>query len=466
MMRTWMRSLRWRLLSVTLVAVSLSLLGAGFLLSNLFRTHVTVQFEGQLKRRLDQLTAVLEPDTAERPRLKAAMGDPRWDAPYSGLYWQIEALEGAHVATGRVVLRSRSLWDDALGLPQEPLPAGELRRHLIAGPNGQALLAFERRVWFVPPEAEQAQRVPGQGWRLVVAGDRAELEAAVAGFAQQLALFLAVLGVALLAVVWAQVTLGLRPLRKLQTAVQAVRQGQVPRLSGDFPAEIDPLVQDFNQVLDQNQQVVKRARQMAGNLAHAIKTPLAVINSLAAQQEPIQEQVRTIRHQVDWHLGRARAAGAGVAGLRTEVAPVLSGLARVMRRVHAQRPGGRSALTVEVAPMVDALQFAGESQDLQEMAGNLLDNACKWAHSRVLLSARLEQGCLHIVVEDDGPGLSETERDQVFGRGVRADERVPGTGLGLDITRELAGLYHGEVKLGVARLGGLQAELLLPAPAA
>ena len=463
MMRTRMRSLRWRLLSVTLVAVSLSLLGAGFLLSNLFRTHVTVQFEGQLKRRLDQLTAVLEPDTAERPRLKAAMGDPRWDAPYSGLYWQIEALEGAHAATGRVVLRSRSLWDDALSLPQEPLPAGELRRHLIAGPNGQALMAFERRVWFVPPEAERAPHRPGLGWRLVVAGDRAELEAAVAGFAQQLGLFLAVLGAALLAVVWAQVTLGLRPLRKLQTAVQAVRQGQVQRLSGDFPAEIDPLVQDFNQVLDQNDQGVKRARQMAGNLAHAIKTPLAVISSLAGQQEQVQEQIGTIRHQVDWHLGRARAAGAGVAGLRTEVGPVLQGLARVMRRVHAQRS---AALTVEVPPMADALQFAGESQDLQEMVGNLLDNACKWAHSRVLLSARLEQGRLHIVVEDDGPGLAAAEREQVFERGVRADERVPGTGLGLDITRELAALYHGEVSLGVASLGGLRAELLLPAPSA
>lgn len=464
-MRTWMRSLRWRLLCVTLVAVSLGLLVAGLLLSNLFRTHVTAQFEGQLKRRLDQLAAVLEPDTAERPRLKAAMGDPRWDAPYSGLYWQIEALEGAHAATGRVVLRSRSLWDDALSLPQEPLPAGELRRHLITGPSGQALMAFERRVWFVPPEADPAQHRPGQGWRLVVAGDRAELEAAVAGFAQQLGLFLAVLGAALLAVVWAQVTLGLRPLRKLQTAVQAVRQGQVQRLSGDFPAEIDPLVQDFNQVLDQNEQVVRRARQMAGNLAHAIKTPLAVISSLAAQQEQVQEQVATIRHQVDWHLGRARAAGAGVAGLRTEVGPVLQGLARVMRRVHAQRPD-QPALNVELSPVAEGLLFAGESQDLQEMVGNLLDNACKWAHSRVLLSARIEQGRLLIVVEDDGPGLSEAERGQVFGRGVRADERVPGTGLGLDITRELAALYHGEVQLGVARLGGLKAELLLPTPAA
>ena len=217
---------------------------------------------------------------------------------------------------------------------------------------------------------------------------------------------------------------------------------------------IDTPLQPFEPAID-------IVRQDLGSLGHA-GSDLDEFQWAAFQRQRTAKRLLAI----GGHLGRARAAGAGVAGLRTEVAPVLSGLARVMRRVHAQRPGGRSALNVEVAPMADALQFAGESQDLQEMVGNLLDNACKWAHSRVLLSARLEQGRLHIVVEDDGPGLSETERDQVFGRGVRADERVPGTGLGLDITRELAGLYHGEVKLGVARLGGLQAELLLPAPAA
>lgn len=468
-MKAWARSLRWRLLGLTLVAVALALLGAGLLISSLFRTHVTAQFDTQLLRQLDQLTAALEPDAHQRPQLKMPLSDPRWHTPYSGLYWQIEALApaGAAPSPARPLLRSRSLWDSELALPADELGRGELHHHQIPGPDGQGLLALERRVQFVTADQGAAQAAPG--WRLTVAADMAELESAVASFSRQLALSLSVLGLALLLAAWAQVSLGLLPLRKLQTAVLSIRQGREQRLRGAFPAEVDPLVQDFNHVLDQNEQVVKRARQMAGNLAHAIKTPLAVLGNLAedatsdrrAWASQLQEQVASIRHQVDWHLGRARASGAGIAGLRTEVEPVVEGLVRVMRKVHAQREG-RPELVITVVPLPPGLQFAGESQDLQEMVGNLLDNACKWAHSRVQLSASHAEGRLRIRIEDDGPGLSEAERSSVFERGVRADERTPGTGLGLDIARELAGLYQGEVRLGVSGLGGLQAELTLP----
>lgn len=468
-MRAWARSLRWRLLGLTLVAVSVALLGAGFLLASLFRTHVTAQFEIQLLRQLDQLTAALEPDAQQRPQLKTPLSDPRWHTPYSGLYWQIEALDpaGATLAPARPVLRSRSLWDTELLLPPDELGRGDLHRHRIPGPDGQGLLALERRVQFIGADQGAAHAAPG--WRLTVAADMAELDKAVASFSRQLALSLAVLCIALLAAAWAQVTLGLLPLRKLQAAVLSIRHGRAQRLSGAFPAEVDPLVQDFNHVLDQNEQVVQRARQMAGNLAHAIKTPLAVMSNLAEDQTSdrrawagqLQEQVASIRHQVDWHLGRSRAAGAGIAGLRTEVAPVVEGLVRVMRKVHAHRDG-RPELVITVAPLPAGLQFAGEAQDLQEMAGNLLDNACKWARSRVQLALGHVDGRLHIIIEDDGPGLSEAERSQVFERGVRADERTPGTGLGLDIVRELAGLYQGDIRLGASALGGLQAELTLP----
>lgn len=468
-MKAWARSLRWRLLGLTLLAVALALLGAGLLISSLFRTHVTAQFDTQLLRQLDQLTAALEPDAQQRPQLKMPLSDPRWHTPYSGLYWQIEALApaGAAPSPARPLLRSRSLWDSELALPPDDLGRGELHHHQIPGPDGQGLLALERRVQFVNADQGAAQAAPG--WRLTVAADMAELESAVASFSRQLALSLTVLGLALLLAAWAQVSLGLLPLRKLQTAVLSIRQGREQRLRGAFPAEVDPLVQDFNHVLDQNEQVVKRARQMAGNLAHAIKTPLAVLGHLAEDPSPerrawagqLQEQVASIRHQVDWHLGRARAAGAGIAGMRTDVAPVVDGLVRVMRKVHAQREG-RPELVITLAPLPENLQFAGESQDLQEMVGNLLDNACKWARSRVLLAASHADGQLRIRIEDDGPGLSEAERSRVFERGVRADERTPGTGLGLDIARELAGLYQGEVRLGVAGLGGLQAELALP----
>ncbi|GAB3192443.1 ATP-binding protein [Hydrogenophaga aquatica] len=464
-MMGWLRHLRWRLLAATCVAITLALLVTGFFLAGLFRQHVTRQFDAQLLHQLDQLTAAFEQDAQGQPTLKTPLSDPRWQAPYSGLYWQIEPVNNPAAA----LLRSRSLWDAALQVPPDQPGHGEVHRHLSSGPGGQPVRVLERTVHFQNPALPAGGQVPA--WRMLVAAHTGELEAAVDSFTGQLALYLAVLGAALLAAAWAQVSLGLMPLRQLQASAQAVRRGDAQRLQGNFPAEVDPLVQDFNRVLEQNQQVVQRARQMAGNLAHAIKTPLAVLSSLAqecksaepaVQARKLQEQVDTIRQQVDWHLGRARAASAGVPGLRTPVLPVLEGLARVMSKVHALRED-RRAPAIQLVCADAALAFAGEAQDLQEMTGNLLDNACKWARSQVRVEAVLAEGRLAITIDDDGPGLDQAQRDAVFQRGFRADERVPGSGLGLDIAREVARLYQGELTLGTSPLGGLRAVLALPA---
>jgi signal transduction histidine kinase len=303
----------------------------------------------------------------------------------------------------------------------------------------------------------------------VVAADESALDAAVADFSGQLVLFLSILAAALLLAAWLQVSLGLRPLRTLQDSLKAVREGRAQRLQGAYPSEVEPLAQGFNRVLDQNEQVVARARQLAGNLAHAIKTPLAVIANLADDERmertvlarQLREQVGQVRQQVDWHLHRARSGRAGLPGLQAAVQPVIEGLARVMRKVHAHESGPE--LGLEVLPIAPALYFAGEEQDLQEMVGNLLDNACKWARSRVRVQATAKQGTLVIVIDDDGPGLSAAQRQRVFERGVRADERQPGSGLGLAIVRETAGLYQGSVALQPSELGGLRAELRLGA---
>lgn len=463
-MLAWLRHLRWRLLAATCVAITVALLLTGFFLAGLFRQHVTSQFDAQLLHQLDQLTASFEQDAQGQPSLKTPLSDPRWQAPYSGLYWQIEPVNNP-----TALLRSRSLWDAALQVPPDQPDDGDVHRHLSSGPGGQPVRVLERTVHFQNPGPAAGSQPPA--WRMLVAANTSDLEAAVDSFTGQLALYLAVLGVALLAAAWAQVSLGLIPLRQLQASAQAVRRGDAQRLQGNFPAEVDPLVQDFNRVLEQNQQVVQRARQMAGNLAHAIKTPLAVLSGLAQEREntepaalgrKLQEQVDTIRQQVDWHLGRARAASAGVPGLRTPVLPVLEGLARVMGKVHALRED-RPAPTIQLVCPDAALAFAGEAQDLQEMTGNLLDNACKWARSQVRVEAALAEGRLAITIDDNGPGLDQTQRDAVFQRGFRADERVPGSGLGLDIAREVARLYQGELALSASSLGGLRAVLTLPA---
>jgi signal transduction histidine kinase len=486
-MRLATRSLRWRLLGATLLTVTAAMLVAGWSLAGLFREYAETQFEAQLRLQLDQLTAAFEPGPEQRPQLQAPLSDPRWSRPYSGLYWQIERLDPAtgRTAEAQEPARSRSLWDFRLELPA--VAGAEAVHRQIVGPDGQSLRALERRVRIAPaiatdtqqapaaapaPPARQARdtpATPASEWRLVVAADDAALQSAVARFTGLLVLFLAILGAALLAAALAQVHLGLKPLRNLQSAIADLRSGRAQRLAGSFPAEVEPLADDLNRVLDENRRVVERARQLAGNLAHAIKTPLAVLGGLAEDQRidratlsrQLVEQVASIRGQVDWQLKRARQSSAGLPGQRTEVAPIVAGLVRVMRKVHAHREN-RPELEIALAPVAPALRFAGESQDLHEMIGNLLDNACKWAHRQVRVSAAAVDGRLHITIDDDGPGLTEAQRAEVFQRGVRADERTPGTGLGLAIARETAELYGGRIALGASALRGLHAELDLP----
>ncbi|MDF1486444.1 sensor histidine kinase [Ramlibacter sp. H39-3-26] len=465
----WVSSLRFRLLAATLVGIVLALLLAGFALADLFRDHVTRQFQASLAQQLDQLTARLEFGAAGEPVLDGrTLSDPRWQKPYSGLYWQIDGI-------GRSgVLRSRSLWDTTLQLQTDALAHGGLHVHRGTGPLGVPVLMLERSV--------QSSDDPQTVWRLIVAADTQALEEAVGGFAGVLAASLAVLLALLVLAALAQVGVGLSPLRALQRSLAAVREGREQRLEGNFPAEVQPLIDDFNSVLERNAEVAARARTHAGNLAHAIKTPLAVLGQAAGQalkQAPVpldaaaapvgalarlvQEQVDVARRQVDWHLARARAAAAlRMPGLRTPLAPVVAGLIRVMRRVHAGR-----GLTIASEELPGTWAFSGEEQDLQEMLGNILDNACKWARTTVKVSAALVPSPLPprlcVCIEDDGPGIEASRRAAVMARGVRIDESVPGSGLGLAIVAELVQIYGGDIELQTSALGGVRVQIHLPA---
>lgn len=465
-MSLWRRatSLRLRLLAATLVALALALLLAGVLLSGLFRDHVMRQFEATLTQQLDQVTARLEFDAAGQPLIDPqALSDPRWQKPYSGLYWQLDRTTADGLS--RVgVLRSRSLWDTNLPLLADELADGAVHVHQGKGPLDTPLLMLERKVSI----AEQ----PDARWRIVVAADMQEVTAAVASFNGVMAASLAVLLVLLVLAALAQVAVGLSPLRAMQRALADVHEGRTQRLQGRFPSEVQPLIDDFNDVLDRNTEVVARARTQAGNLAHALKTPLSVLDQAAAGKLAVQgselarlvkEQVGLSRRHIDWHLARARvAATQGLPGQRTALAPVLAGLVRVMERVHAKR-GVAITMQADGPPLF----FAGEEQDLQEMLGNLLDNACKWARSTVTIAARPLAGAvplqLQVHIEDDGPGIDAAHLAVVGARGVRLDESVPGTGLGLAIVQDLAGLYGGELTLQAASGGGLHATLCLPA---
>ena len=448
-------SLRIRLLAGTLVWIVISILVAGWGLGQLFHQHVEAQFDVELKNHLDQLTAQLILDEQNQAQVRLLPSDPRLNKPLSGLYWQIDRIPAADEQPVKAVLRSRSLWDETLTVPADTPADGEIHQHRIEGPQGVALRVVERTV-----------TIDTHSLRLMTAANESLMTVPVEDFKGHLWMALGILGMGLTLAALMQVFVGLAPLRSMQNALGRVRHGDARNMEGTFPNEIMPLVNEFNTVLAQNAEVVERARTQAGNLAHALKTPLSVLANAANAPEKrdddlarlVASQVDTVRKQVDYHLSRAQAAASvQVPGMRTAVEPVIRGLVRVMQRVYADRNLEFAVVSADVT-----LVFRGEEQDLQEMLGNLIDNASKWANSRIEIQARAEQERLTISVDDDGKGIVPDKRDTVLQRGVRVDQQVSGSGLGLAIVDDLARMYGGQLTLADSPLGGLRASLSLP----
>ena len=433
------------------------LVAGGLILSSLFRTSVEDNFDGRLVALLESLVATTETSPESGLVLTRPLAEPRFDQAYSGWYWQIEGADGA-------ILRSRSLFDQAL--PQGPTggptgaPAdGPPGRYAGNGPDGQRLRIVARAI--VLPGAPAPARFH-------VGADTADVERQIRRFNRTLVWSLGLLGLGLVSAVMIQVRFGLQPLRRVGRDLAAIRQGRARRLEGVYPAEVAPLASELNGLIEHNAAVVERARTHVGNLAHALKTPLSVLANEAhgdgggggALAATVAKQTDQMRRLVDHHLTRARtAATGGVLGARTEVAPVVADVARAVTRIHAGR-------AVDIAcDCPPDLAFAGEAQDLEEMVGNLLDNAAKWARAQVRLTARRDGGGLVVAIEDDGPGLDAAQIEAALRRGTRLDEQVPGSGLGLAIVHDIAELYGGSLALEPATLNGLRATLRLPAAA-
>jgi signal transduction histidine kinase len=305
-------------------------------------------------------------------------------------------------------------------------------------------------------------------YTFLVAGDMSAVDRQTREFNTTLFWSFLVLGLGLIGAILVQVRIGLQPLRKVSEALARIRDGQARRLVGHFPTEIAPLAGELNSLIQHSEEVVGRARTHVSNLAHFLKTPLSVLAAEADAHEKdaaaaplaemVKRQVFAMRRQVDHYLSRARAAGSlDVLGNRTQVSAVMDDLSRVIARIHMVR-----GIHIE-SDCADDVFFRGERQDLEEMLGNLIDNGCKWAASRVRVACAQTPGRLVLTVEDDGPGLSAEQRTQVGARGERLDESVPGSGLGLAIVRDISKLYGGFFTLDASPLGGLLARLELPA---
>jgi len=431
------------------------LVTTGVVLSSLYRQTVERAFDRRLGVYLRTIVADIAAPEEPGGKFPQSLGEPLFELPLSGWYWQVTRLDpGKHD-----VRSSRSLWDGGLphledrGVPANPDGS---REGYVPGPEDQRLRLVERNI-----------DLGDEGHYLVaVAGDAAEITEETRGFDQALVITFSILAMVLLITTMFQVRFGLAPLKRITGSLAAIRAGTAERLAEDFPDEIAPLARETNALIEANKEIVERARTHVGNLAHALKTPISVMVNEAATRggdsfaEKVREQANIMRDQVARHLERARlAARLTVVSSITDVAPVVTALARTMEKIHHDR-----GIAIEVDADADA-RFRGERPDLEEMIGNLVDNACKWATSRVAVEVLREKSgqVLRIAVDDDGRGLSRSEREQVSHRGQRLDESKPGSGLGLSIVVELAHLYGGKLELGAAPIGGLRAELTLPA---
>ena len=445
-------SLRLRLVGGAIICIGLALGAVGVVLSSLFADHTYRVVQDQLRHELDAMTAALDWSDDGRLVMTRHLADPRFEKAYSGRYWQV-------VADGQATLASRSLWDVLLVLSPEAgqaAPPGDTTdvSRLVAGPGSEPLVALGRTIRL------EERDVP---ITLLVTAPQKDWREQTANFDRLLATALLVTGVALLLASLAQVAYGLLPLRRLGNAVALLRADRRHRLAGTWPLEVRPLVDEIEALLDSDVAMLDRARRQAGDLAHAIKTPLSVLANEAQMrpQDPFASEVavhaETIRQQLERQLARARAAGRAVEGVpgRIDVIGVAEGLVRAMNTLYQDR-------RLDIRCHGEG-QFSGDAQDLAEMLGNLLDNACKWADACVVLAARREDRFVRVAIEDDGPGIRDGQDSPRPEGPLPLDEDRHGSGLGLSIVEDIAALYGGSVRYDKSTLGGLRVELRLPA---
>lgn len=442
--------------SAALWTTAILLIG-GLTLSSYYIRSVERGFDQRLHVYLKTLVGGLADGTIRRGD-QGSFGEPRFELPLSGWYWQITRID----RDPPEATTSKSLFEEQLPrLSQADSPEALVgtREGYAAGPEGRRLRIVERIVDL------------GQDGRYLISIGAAsgEIDKDVANFNFALLVCFVLLGLGLVITTGFQVKFGLKPLARIRAQLIEIRNGDRARLDGAFPREIAPLAGELNALIDSNRQIVERARTHVGNLAHGLKTPLSVIaNEANAGDGPFAEKVREqavlMRRQIDHHLERARlSAGIAFAGEAAELKPVVESLARAIEKIHRDR-------SIDVEVSIDApIRVRCEKQDLEEMVGNLVDNAFKWARSHVSVSAEQTSdggkspSFARLVVEDDGPGLTDEQYGAVMGRGRRLDETKPGSGLGLAIVSELTAMYGGSIELRRSDLGGLRCELRLPA---
>jgi signal transduction histidine kinase len=450
------RRMSFRVVALSTLLVALALLVVTFIIVDLYRNAIERRFDTLLSAHLFSLVAGANVTADNRLVGVPQIGDQRYQKPDTGWVWEV--LPASSTVTGR--LASTFLTEPIIAptIEKVPFDASFQRFYVVETAQYQNLRVLETEVQL---GAENAIA------RFRVAGNLAEVEDETRGFLRQTVAFLSIAGLLMIAINAAAIVLGLRPLDRAREQLGKVRAGEADSFVGSFPPEIEPLANEINALIENNKRIVDRARVQVGDLAHALKTPLAVIiNEAGATKTPafktIGEQANIMRHQIEHYLQRARiAAQTGTIAYRTDTRPILEKMVRVFKKLNPDKK-------FELVLPKDDLWFAGEAQDFEEIIGNLLENAAKWSQTTVRLTlqirmiAQSNQRLVIVSVEDDGPGIPAEQRTVALTRGKKLDETKAGTGLGLSIVSELVREYRGQLDLSDGTKGGLKVTVALP----
>jgi signal transduction histidine kinase len=440
------KSLTKRIITLSIFWIVITLLVTAILLGRFYRQHIEEHYDAHVFTHVEELVASVETGPDGTLMLPRKPTDPRFHRQDSGWYWVI-------LNNDTPLMKSTSLGSENLDLSEMILDENHIVQ-TVFGPGRQKLRAHVVNVSY-PHE-------PGS-LTFVATVPEMQIKDDVREFYEHIVTSFLVLGIGLSAAVVMQVTIALKPLKAIRNAISDIRASKTERLPRDFPSDVQPLVDELNNLLDHNETLLKRARNQLGDLAHAVKNPLSVIrnearNMSGKQGQLILDQSHAMASSIDHCLSRARIYGKQDAiGYRTSVRSVIDDLSFAVEHIYKDR-----GIRIDLQGLEDKW-FRGEAQDLEEMAGNLIDNAFKWAKSVVVVTCRGDLDRLLLVIEDDGPGIADEELKTITRRGRKLDERTPGHGHGLGIAEDIANLYGGNLKLGRSELGGLRAELDLPA---
>lgn len=440
------KSLTKRIITLSIFWIVIALIFTAILMGRFYRAHIEEHYDNHVLTHVEELVASMETLPDGSLTLTREPTDPRFYRPDEGWYWVV--LNG-----DEVLFHSDSLGSGSLDLSNIILDENH-NVQTVYGPGDEKLRAHIIHVSY-----------PHESGSLTFAATAPEMAIKddVHDFYAHIITSFLVLGVGLSVAVVMQVRLALRPLNAIQSGISDIKAGKTERLPREFPSDVQPLVDELNYLLDHNETLLKRARNQLGDLAHSVKNPLTVIRNEARmlsgrQGQLILDQSHVMANSIDHYLSRARIYGKQDAiGYRTSVKSVIDDLSFAVEHIHKDRRIG-----IELQCLEDQW-FRGESQDLEEMAGNLIDNAFKWAKTKVVVSCTSDHHELALNIEDDGPGIDEKDIETITRRGKRLDEKTPGHGQGLGITEDIAILYGGKLVLGRSELGGLKATLVLPA---